>query len=1619
MKKIPKILALLFCIMVVNTYAQVEIKLSSAKSDFNLLEKSSYRLKVKTSFDKINTINVSTVSGNFIEIGCPGFTKIYNNGRPELPVLNKLIEVPYGAEMQVNIISYNEQTIDLAGRGIVQKIMPSQPSISKSANVNEIPFYYDQAFYQINAYNTNDIVSVAMSGIMRGVRMANLTIAPFRYNPVTNILKVYNDLVFEVVFKHPDIQLTEQIKEKYYSPYFESSLNALINHTEPLAKDALSKYPIKYVIVSLTTFQVALQPFVYWKRQKGFNVIEKYYTSAQTAATVKTYLQGLYTAGTALDPAPTFALIVGDVAQIGTNTGIDDNTTMTDLYTFTFDSGSDYIPDMYYGRFSATTTTHVTNQVNKTLLYEKYQMPSATYMDTVVMVAGYDSYGYDATYGNGQLNYGTNNYFNAAHGIYSYTYLDPNNTEAIAGAAMRANLYKGVGYANYTAHCGSSGWGTPGFSTSQIASMYNNNKYGLLVGNCCQSNTFYDSECFGEALLRAYSNKGAVGYIGASNYSYWDEDYYWGVGARSNITSNPTYNASALGAYDCIFHDKGQPKASWYYTNDQMRYAGLLAVEQSSSTMKQYYWEEYHLMGDPSVMNYFSVPDPLTVTYTDPQNVGISSLVVTTEEDAYVAISHAGVLLDAELAPAGGVTTLNFSAITQADTLDVVVTKQNKRPYIGLLHVIAASIPLDAQMVSINSPEASYNCSNISVAPQVTVRNSGTTTLTNFRITYQITGGSQQIYNWSGSLASGQSININLPAITVPSGASTFTAVTSLPNGLADQNQTNDSKSVSIMAENLVVSADFTGSATQSCTTPLSVTFTNTSANATSYVWDFGDGNTSTDANPTHSYTALGTYNVVLTSSAGICGSDVETKNAYITVGSDIPVATDGSRCGTGTLTLNATASGTIHWYDLPVAGTDLGTGNTFTTPSLTATTTYYAGNNVSGPTQTVGPTNSTSGGSYSSSVYSLIFDCYTPVTLVSVAVNKQTAGSILIKLTNSGGTVLQSGTYAVPAGSSTVTLNWSVPTGTGLRLVGPSSTSMYRLSSATYPYTLSGLISITGCTTSNRYGPYYNWQIKTADCISARTPVTATILSEPVAAFTSSVASSTVNFTNTSTNATSYLWAFGDGSTSTDVNPGHTYATAGTYTVTLIADNGNCSDVTTQNVTIQAGINKYTISGKTRYAAKANTGTTGNYPTYNQVLYNIDQVVVILKSYPGGIELARDTSDALGSYQFNNISSGTYLLSYDKYSADTMQWGNDENAIDVSLIKFLVNTDTLIDPSRSFGKKYKKAADVDNNMSVNAIDIARIKAKIGSPATASRNFPKGNWVALDTLVTVAGADVNANLKTICYADYNASNSKYLNDVNTWGQGKSLPTDIVVVSDEYITSADPTYFEVPLRINSKSDDFSTMGLELSYPQGFRLVSAYMPRADHKNGTVKINPTLDEIIAENDDLLVTDENNIVRVVYATINSYNVAANDELIRLGFRSDSEMKTGEQDFNLSGTGVIANKFGEESGNYLVMPKVFIQGNNTDAGFEFTGYPNPVKDEVTIAYNLPEAGSAELKVYNSIGELVDVVVNRYETKGSHTVLLNTKGLPTGIYTFRLEFIGKETSKSLVLKMIK
>jgi Zn-dependent metalloprotease len=80
------------------------------------------------------------------------------------------------------------------------------------------------------------------------------------------------------------------------------------------------------------------------------------------------------------------------------------------------------------------------------------------------------------------------------------------------------------------------------------------------------------------------------------------------------------------------------------------------------------------------------------------------------------------------------------------------------------------------------------------------------------------------------------------------------------------------------------VSANFKASETIYCSIPADVTFTNKSFNGINYLWDFGDGTTSTANNPTHTYTEEGNYTVTLYVDGGECGSDTIIKENFIKI---------------------------------------------------------------------------------------------------------------------------------------------------------------------------------------------------------------------------------------------------------------------------------------------------------------------------------------------------------------------------------------------------------------------------------------------------------------------------------------------------------------------------------------------------------------------------------------------------------------------------------------------------------------------------------------------------------------------------------------------------------------
>ena len=105
--------------------------------------------------------------------------------------------------------------------------------------------------------------------------------------------------------------------------------------------------------------------------------------------------------------------------------------------------------------------------------------------------------------------------------------------------------------------------------------------------------------------------------------------------------------------------------------------------------------------------------------------------------------------------------------------------------------VAVPTIAVDAGLSSVNNLSGTY-CNVTSFNPEITLVNDGINTITSADIVYNVDGGANSTFNWTGSLASSATTNVTLPTITVSGGVHTFNATVTNPNGGSDGNASND-----------------------------------------------------------------------------------------------------------------------------------------------------------------------------------------------------------------------------------------------------------------------------------------------------------------------------------------------------------------------------------------------------------------------------------------------------------------------------------------------------------------------------------------------------------------------------------------------------------------------------------------------------------------------------------------------------------------------------------------------------------------------------------------------------------------------------------------------------------
>ncbi|MCB0706923.1 MAG: PKD domain-containing protein [Saprospiraceae bacterium] len=375
--------------------------------------------------------------------------------------------------------------------------------------------------------------------------------------------------------------------------------------------------------------------------------------------------------------------------------------------------------------------------------------------------------------------------------------------------------------------------------------------------------------------------------------------------------------------------------------------------------------------------------------------------------------------------------------------------------------------------------------------------------------------------------------------------------------------------------------------------------FTNTSTNANSYEWFFGDGNMSMATDPTYTYAMDGNYFVTLVATND-CGPDTTIQNVVI---GTPPLAgfTVSNTSGCAPLEVSfadASSDNVSSWSwefpgGTPSASSDpnpIITYNTAGTYDVTLTVSNVSGDNtvtqfgvivvedipqadfgfVVNGLQTTFSNTTQAGDSYEwffgdggfsietdpihdyaldgDYLVTLIAtnDCGSDTTLQSVTINTPPTGAFSVS--NSTGCAPLIVTFTNESSENVSSWSWDFPGGT------PSASSD---PNPVITYNTAGVYDVS-LTVSNSAG----------ESTVSQTGIVV-VDDVPNAAFSNVITGLNVDFTNTTTNANGYEWQFGDGDISMDVDPSHVFDMDGTYTVLLIAMNDCGNDTSAQTITI------------------------------------------------------------------------------------------------------------------------------------------------------------------------------------------------------------------------------------------------------------------------------------------------------------------------------------------------------------------------------------------------------------------------------------------------------------------
>ncbi len=433
-------------------------------------------------------------------------------GWAELPFLSRTLLLSNDKNVSLHIISSQYQDVKLDA-----PMLPSRGTIYRNQNPESIPYTIDPKSI-VDAWYPQQLAVADRPFIFRDFRGASIKVFPFQYNAVKQTLRIYTEVVVEVVDNNTTpvvnaLKRKDRTISREMLPVYES---VFVNFQEVRDDLTVGQYG-DILVLTTDAYSDAIAPYVQWKKEKGFNVETEIVVKG---INVDDLVQQKYDANNNL----LYVQLVGDWNDIKSNTL--DGAPMDP--TLGWVAGDDNYQDIAVGRFSANSPADVTIQVNKTIQYERNPDVGASWYKAALGI-GSDQGSDEGDDGEMDKVHIQNIYDNKldpfTYDTY-YTSYDPgSNTGQVSSA-----LEDGLGIINYCGHGNEYSWGTSEFSNSNIANLSNGNKLPFIFSVACANGAFHSGECFGEAWLKK-ENGGAIIALMSSINQPWappmrGEDYF-------------------------------------------------------------------------------------------------------------------------------------------------------------------------------------------------------------------------------------------------------------------------------------------------------------------------------------------------------------------------------------------------------------------------------------------------------------------------------------------------------------------------------------------------------------------------------------------------------------------------------------------------------------------------------------------------------------------------------------------------------------------------------------------------------------------------------------------------------------------------------------------------------------------------------------------------------------------------------------------------------------------------------------------------------------------------------------------------------------------------------------